>query len=110
MKHTKEEIAVIENRSFDVSMQMWNRYWNLFSIENLYIVGPQIPKDFFIKMKEEMFQKEAEHEPVLAVEIVDFAVKSFMEDFKKMVERTKVALGEVYYQDIFYDDADEEDE
>lgn len=88
-------------------MELWDRFWHLFDINRLVEVGVREERDFFIDVLREYRERFKKSEPKLAEKIVELAYKSFLEDFKSMVEKTKDAIGQLEYEKIIYDPEEE---
>lgn len=108
MLYTKDDKMIIESKSFELSIELWNRFWKLFSIDEMCLVGIQVERNFFVSIKEEFTNRMKEEEPEVWFEIIKLTFDSFKDDFKRMVEKTKDAIGQLTYDDIPYDPEEDE--
>lgn len=108
MFYNKEDKEVIERKSFELSIELWDRFWKLFSIDEMCDIGIQVERKFFVDMKEEFVRRMKDDEPRLWYEIIKLTFDSFKDDFKRMVEKTKDAIGQLTYDDIPYDPEENE--
>lgn len=104
----QEDAELVAHRSFCVSMDMWQDFWKEVSIESVATGGMYLPRDFFTKMVERYEKSEEKKNPPFGRDISREGFEQFIGDFKRLVEQTKNALGELYYDDVVFDEEDEQ--